>query len=104
MLTFRKIFFALLIASVFFLIMGSCHDAPVEPEKSLIGFVTVVGNEPFTKLALRVENDTYILMCDKATEAELWKMQGTRIIVYYKTMTADQGNKVVDVIRYVMWR
>lgn len=100
----ERLIMALLIALVFFLILLGCQDNPVEPERTLTGFITVVGNEPFTNLALSVDNDIYVLQCDKVIESELWKMQGTKVIVYYRTMTADPSGKIVDVIRYEVWR
>ena len=96
---------ALLTAFVFFLILFGCHDLPDEPERTLIGFITVVGNDPFTKLALRTDNEEiYILKCDKITEAELWKMQGTKVVIYYRTVTVDYNGKNVNVIRYAVWK
>lgn len=87
----------LLLAFAFF----GCCQRPDEVEHSLTGRIAVVGNEPFTKLALQTYNETFILKCDDSMKQELWQLQGALITVYYITMTIEQGMKTVYVKRYV---
>ena len=100
MITFRKLFLSLLTIFILILILSGCRDRPDEVQKVLVGNVAVIGNVPFTQLALRVDDETYILKCSKEIEDELWRMQGAKIIVYYTTITEQYGFKNVTVIRY----
>lgn len=102
---YKQLLLALIITLVFFVIFLSCNGEPFSPEKSLVGFVTVVGNEPFTHLALKTDDgEIYVLDCYKLAEEELWKMQGTRITIYYKVMKEIDGFRTVKVIRYAVWK
>lgn len=86
------------------ILLCSCRERPDEVLKVLVGNVVVIGNEPFTKLAIRTDNDTYILVCDKATTDDLLRLQGYKITVYYTTLTEENGLKNVVLIRYSVWR
>ncbi len=55
------------------------------------GIITIVGNEPFTKLAVKLENNkNYILDCSEELKQELWKQQGN----YYAIQFSE--SKMVD--------
>ena len=63
------------------------------------GQITVVGNEPFTKLALIIDDTTiYTLECDKATKDSLWKNQGKyyRIFANEKIVTKTGTKLKID--------
>ena len=89
----------ILLAFAFF----GCSPRPDEVEQSITGRIAVVGNEPFTKLALQTYNETFILKCDDAMKQELWQLQGAMVTVYYVTMTVEQGMKTIHVTRYALY-
>ena len=61
------------------------------------GTITVVGNEPFTILALQVSGDeTYILDCDEELTRKLWKEQGrTYKVGFCKTEKRSRGTALI---------
>jgi hypothetical protein len=70
-----------------FLIFASCSSSDFTADSSgvITGKVFRVGNEPFTKLGLQVENaKMYILSCDKETESLLTKNQGQDFSITFK--------------------
>ncbi|PKL83663.1 MAG: hypothetical protein CVV24_03870 [Ignavibacteriae bacterium HGW-Ignavibacteriae-3] len=60
-------------------------------ENMIKGYIAVVGNEPFTKLALQTDdNKTYILECSKELKDELWKKQGSYYYIKYGEMNKEE--------------
>ena len=66
-------------------------------QEPCIGVITIVGNDPFTKLAINVnDKDVYLLECSDALKKELWKNQG-RIyqIIYSEVKKTEAGISLV---------
>lgn len=75
---------------------SSCRKAT--GENIVKGYITVVGNEPFAKLAIKTDDDkVYILNCDKELEKELYKQQGNYYSVSYKESKIEMEVPVITV-------
>jgi hypothetical protein len=74
----RVLLFAFLIAVFFF----SCRAAQRSsaPPQTFVGEVYVIGNMPFTRLALKIDQQqTYVLDCPKEVENTLMQHQGQTV-------------------------
>jgi hypothetical protein len=59
-------------------------------EGKVKGKIIVIGNVPFTKLAIKTDDDkVYILKCKPELEKELWKKQGYRYLVTFDNIEKD---------------
>ena len=64
----------------------------LDESNTVKGFITVIGNEPFTKLAIRTDdNKTYVLQVSKELKDELWKKQGNYYYVKYSDLREEEG-------------
>jgi hypothetical protein len=82
------------------LIISGCSSSKnnVQAMNNLIGEVEIVGNEPFTNLALRVDSaKIYILKCDNKTRDLLEKNQGKMAKIYYKSIDKSQRPNILIV-------
>jgi uncharacterized protein YcfL len=82
------------------LIISGCSSSKnnVQAMNNLIGEVEIVGNEPFTNLALRVDSaKIYILKCDNKTRDLLEKNQGKMVKIYYKSIDKSQRPNILIV-------
>lgn len=62
------------------------------------GFVTVIGNEPFTKLAIKTDDGKfYVLKSSKELSAELSKKQGSYYLIQYGELRTEDDNEVLIV-------
>ena len=69
---------------------------------TLKGFITVIGNEPFTKLAIRTDdNKTYVLQVSKELKDELWKKQGNYYYVKYSDLREEEGVSTIVVEKVI---
>ena len=69
----------------------TCNCGKSSAENTIKGYITVVGNEPFTNLALQTdENKTYILQCGKELKDELWKKQGSYYYIKYSELNEKE--------------
>lgn len=77
----------------------SCNCGQSSDEgNTLKGYITVIGNEPFTKLALRTDDDkTYTLQVSKELKDELWKKQGSYYYIRYGDIREEAGFSTVVV-------
>jgi hypothetical protein len=83
-------------------IFASCSSSDFTENSSgvLIGQIYVVGNDPFTKLAVQISSaKMLILKCDKETETLLWKHQGEDVKITYKGTTPDPDGTALKVIK-----
>jgi hypothetical protein len=78
----------------------------LDENNTVKGFITIIGNEPFTKLAIRTdENKTYILQVSKELKDELWKKQGSYYYIKYGDVKEVEGistlvvEKVIPIIK-----
>lgn len=64
----------------------------LDENNTVKGFITVIGNEPFTKLAIRTDdNKTYVLQVSKELKDELWKKQGNYYYIKYGDLREEEG-------------
>ncbi len=65
---------------------GCCSCGSDIGENNVVkGYIAVVGNEPFTRLAVMVDkNKVYLLECDKELKDELMKNQGNYYAIQFK--------------------
>lgn len=64
------------------------------------GTVFISGNEPFTYLALKTQDDKYFkLNCEDELQKELWSMQGQVVKLHYKDLEETSIENVVTVIK-----
>ena len=87
---------------------SSCCNCGKNLDKSntVKGFITVIGNEPFTKLAVRTDdNKIYVLQVSKELKDELWKKQGNYYYVKYSDLREEEGvstlvvEKIIPIIK-----
>jgi hypothetical protein len=81
-----------------FLLVAGCGPSreTFDPPRTMTGQIMVVGNEPFTRLALRVDNkNTYLISCDEYTRQLLLNNQG-RIakLVYNEVRRTNRGEEL----------
>ena len=66
--------------------------------RTIVGKVYVMGNEPFTRLAVEMENkQVYVLHCSKEIETMLLSKQGQLVRVHIKSMMNIPEGKAVEV-------
>lgn len=91
----------LVVLSIFSsLIVSSCCSCKnVATDKNVVkGYITVVGNEPFAKLAIKTDDDKiYILSCNKELENELYKQQGNYYSITFKESKIEMDIPVITV-------
>lgn len=79
----------------------SCGCEKTE-ENTVKGYITVVGNEPDTKLAIKTAADKiYLLQCSKELKAELLKQQGTFYYVKYGDSREQNGATILIVEKVI---
>lgn len=83
--------------SAFVLNACSCGCGKAE-ENSIKGFITVIGNEPFTKLAIKADDGKYyVLLSSKELNSELNKKQGSYYLIQYGEKRTEENNEVLIV-------
>ena len=64
----------------------------MDDSNTVEGVITVIGNEPFTRLAVRTDdNKIYILQVSKELKDELWKKQGNFYYIKYGELRKEEG-------------
>jgi uncharacterized protein YcfL len=95
-----KIFIVFLLISLFTASGCSSSQKDNNAEKNLTGKIEVVGNEPFTHLAVRVGTEkTYILQCDSTSKNLLEQNQGKRVKIFYKSIDKSKKPNIIVVER-----
>ena len=96
-----KLFTAFLLISLFTALGCSSSKKDNNAEKSLTGQIEVVGNEPFTHLAVKRvgAEKTYILQCDSTSKSLLEQNQGKRVKIFYKSIDESQKPNIIVVER-----
>lgn len=99
-------FFVITIFSVFLLSCSSQKEADNKIEQEEIksevisGIIMLVGNEPFTKLAVMVDDTTtYILNAPEEIEKELKMNQGNYYSITYKDNGKSPRGETIEVIK-----
>jgi hypothetical protein len=96
----KKIFFIVLIIAAFYL--TSCCSSNAQEENTVKGAIAVVGNEPFTRLAIIVDDSTvYILDCSKELKKELLKNQGRKYAIEFSKSRKELDSEVITVEKAV---
>lgn len=68
--------------------------------QKVTGEIMVVGNEPFTRLAVRTENDkVYLLRCDEDTRQFLLSHQGKLVDIYYDEVDSNNSGDELRVVK-----
>jgi hypothetical protein len=90
-----------LIAVLFVSGCGTQKDLPHET-RGLVGVLCVTGNEPFTDLSLQTDGGG-MLRIRKDTTAlyrELWKLQGQKLRVLFKSVHSTSDTSSITVEQY----
>ena len=96
MTRFKKLsYFIILLISIGFTACCSCGEGEANVVK---GIINVVGNEPFTRLAIRqLDEKVYLLDCNEELKKELWKEQGNYYAILFSKTRMEQGTPVLVV-------
>lgn len=93
----KAIITILLFAGTLYLSACNCGCGKTEDNVKK-GFITVIGNEPFTKLAIKTDDGKfYVLKSSKELQSELWKKQGSFYLIQYGELRTEDDNEVLIV-------
>lgn len=68
----------------------------------LTGTIFISGNEPFTYLALKGEDDNYYkLLCEENVKKELWSLQGQKVSLEYSDLKKSDRESIVTVKKII---
>ena len=92
----RRTSSTLIVAAVLLAAACSPSRETIDPPGTITGQVMVVGNEPFTRLALLVSPEkSYLIQCDGVTKKLLMSNQGQIVeLVYNKVLETDRGEEL----------
>jgi len=81
------------------IISSCCGCKKISAEEKIVkGYITVVGNEPFSKLAVKTNDDkVYILKCNKEMEDFLYRQQGNYYLIYFSDSKIEMDIPVITV-------
>ncbi len=92
----KKLIPIVLIIFTFCLTSGCSSSA--QEENTIKGKIAVVGNEPFTRLAIIVDdNKVYVLDCREELKKELLKKQGQQYAIQFSGSRKELGSEVITV-------
>jgi hypothetical protein len=77
---------------LFAILLFSCEE-PNSPVFEKTGRIGVFGNEPFAKIGICSNAETFLLDCDKTTETQLLNKQGCIVTVQYSECYEDWEGK-----------
>ncbi len=99
----RLLFFSFFTIFSLVIIYGcSCGCGSSNQDNVVKGYIAVVGNEPFTKLAIQSDdNKTYILQCSDELHKELMQHQGSRYYIQYGD-SRKEGDRTILVVEKVI--
>lgn len=83
------------------LLLASCFSSKTifDIPQKVTGEIMVVGNEPFTKLAVRTASDkVYIIRCDRENRQILLSHQGKIAELAYNEIQKTRGGEEISVI------
>lgn len=94
---------SVIIAAVVSFAGCSCNCGKNSNELNFVkGYITVVGNEPFTKLAIRTDdNKTFLLQLSNELKEKLWKEQGTYYYITYGDIREQEGVATIVVEKVI---
>ncbi|MCX7798696.1 MAG: hypothetical protein N2249_08755 [Melioribacter sp.] len=99
----KKILLGIFIIFIPVIFSSCCSCKKIGLEENFIkGYITVVGNEPFAKLAIKTDNDKlFILECDNELEKELYKQQGNYFYIQFSETKTVMDMPVIKVINAI---
>ncbi len=87
------------IAALVFVVACSASRDTIDPPAKMSGQIMVVGNEPFTRLALIVSPEqSYLIACDSATHQLLMSNQGKLADVVYNEIRRTGRGEELNVL------
>jgi hypothetical protein len=96
----KKLLFVALVISAFYL--TACCSCDAQGNNTVKGRIAVVGNEPFTRLAIIVDDSkVYILDCSEELKKELLKKQGWQYAIQFSGSRKELGSDVIAVEKAV---
>jgi len=74
-----------------------------DPPRTLTGQIIVVGNVPFTRLAVNVgEKKTYLIRCSESTKQLLLSNQGRIAVLTYNEIRETKSGEEIEVLSATM--
>jgi hypothetical protein len=94
----RKLIIAIVPLILVFTV-NACNCGCGKTESNTVkGMITVIGNEPFTKLAIKTDDGKYfVLKSSRDLSEELNKNQGSFYIIQYGEKMTEESNEVLVV-------
>lgn len=79
-------------------LVTACCNCGQKQDNILSGEIVIVENEPFTRLALKLNNNTvYLLECNEALNKELRQKQGSFYSIMFRESKIENGFPVIIV-------
>lgn len=105
-MTIKKILLTIFILLSPLIFSSCCPCQKMSTDKNIVnGYITVVGNEPFAKLAIKTDDDKiFILDCDNELEKELYKQQGNYFSVQFSESRIVMDVPVIKVVKAIQIR
>lgn len=99
-MTPQKLLGIIIIVILAMTISSCCSCKKIGGEDNIInGYIIVVGNEPFAKLAIKTDEDKiFILECNDELEKELLKQQGNYYSIKFGERKIEMDIPVLKVI------
>jgi len=95
----------IIILAAFVLVSCSASKQTSTEEGTVTGRIFVVGNEPFTNLAIQTNDGKMILLrCDKKISVELSSMQGSLAKIKYNGTEQSPRGSMLKVVEYEIIR
>ncbi|MDR3626272.1 MAG: hypothetical protein P4L45_05540 [Ignavibacteriaceae bacterium] len=86
----------IIVLPVILFIYGCSPAKDTSETKYIMGVVVVVGNEPFTNLAIQTSpSDVVILDCDKETKDYLLNNQGKKVKIFYEKIDNTKKPNII---------
>ncbi len=100
---FSKMTFSILFVLLMISFYACCNcGSNLDDSNTVKGFITVIGNEPFTKLAIRTDdNKIYVLQVSKELKDELWKKQGNYYYIKFGDRREEEGVSILVVEKLI---
>ena len=93
----KTLFISLVLLSLLFGCVSS--EGTVNPPKKISGISTMVGNEPFSRIAILVENSEVYLVEGSGIDIDLLKEnQGKRFVVTYNNLRDSSNLSIIHII------
>lgn len=94
-----KALFTVLILAIAVITHGCCNCGQNIAEGSAVaGKITIIGNEPFTKLAVITDDEkVYVLECSEELKKELWTKQGDLYLINFSDLKVVEERDVLVV-------